>query len=180
MPYRQLFLFVEGDDDERFFRLVLEPLLRARWDQIHYVQFSQKRAKKVRAYLQSIERIEGASYLYVRDQDRLPCVTAAKEEVLWAYAHIDPQRIQIVQSEIESWYCAGIREDHPELGTRTVATCADTREVTKEQFEQEILGKRGPRAAEMMAVLESFDLDRAARRNGSLRYFLEKACRPIV
>jgi len=28
MPFRRLFFFLEGDDDERFFRAVLFPLLR--------------------------------------------------------------------------------------------------------------------------------------------------------
>jgi hypothetical protein len=137
-------------------------------------------AKKVRAFLQSVESIEGASYLYVRDQDRHPCVTAAKEEVLRAYARIDSERIQVVRTEIESWYCAGIPSDDPELGRLDMATCADTSEVTKEGLEREILERGAPRVAALMTLLESFDRETAARRNGSFRYFLEKHARPGI
>jgi hypothetical protein len=173
MPYRQLFLFVEGDDDERFFRFVLEPLLRAAYDEVHYIKFSQMKWEKLRAFLQSVEAMR-ADYLLVRDQDRYPCITATKDAVRQIHSTIDPRRVQIVQPEIEGWYCAGIREDHPTLGGLGVATCAETSGVTKEQFEQEVLRGGGPRAAAMAGILEAFDRETAARRNASFRYFIQK------
>jgi hypothetical protein len=173
MPFRQLFLFVEGDDDERFFRFVLEPLLRATYDEIHYVKFSQMKWEKLRGFLRSLEAMR-ADYLLIRDQDRYPCITATKEAVRKIHSQIDPGRIQIVQPEIEGWYCAGIRRDHPGLGGLDVVTCDETSGVTKERFEREVLRGGGPRAAAMVGILETFDRETAAHRNASFRYFIEK------
>lgn len=172
MPDRRLYLFVEGDDDERFFRFVLEPLLRATYDEVLYVKFSQMKWERLRAFLRSLEAMQ-AEYLLVRDQDRYPCVTAAKEAVRRIHARIDPGRVQIVQPEIEGWYCAGIREDHTALGGLDVVTCAETSGVTKERFEREVLRGGEPRAAAMVGILEAFDRETAARRNASFRYFIQ-------
>jgi hypothetical protein len=38
MSYRRLFLFVEGDWDQRFFQKILEPALRRPYDHVDYVR----------------------------------------------------------------------------------------------------------------------------------------------
>jgi hypothetical protein len=81
MSYRRLFLFVEGDDDERFFSSVVVPALLTAYDHIQFVQFSGLNKEKRRGFLRSIAAMK-ADYILVRDLDRLPCVTAAKDQVL--------------------------------------------------------------------------------------------------
>lgn len=107
MAYRRLFLFVEGADDERFFGAVLFPLFRKRYEEVRVVQVSQMTKKKVSDWLRSVERMR-ADYLFVRDLDRHPCATAAKDALRDVHPRLDPARIQVVKVEIESWYCAGI------------------------------------------------------------------------
>ena len=43
MAYRALYLFVEGDDDERFARTVISPRLSKRYDWIGTVEYAQKK-----------------------------------------------------------------------------------------------------------------------------------------
>jgi hypothetical protein len=111
MSYRQLFLLLEGDDDERFFRSIVLPLLGSAYDDVRVVQISGLRKEKVNGYLRSIASMK-ADYVLVRDLDRLPCATAAKDRILKSFPHASPDRIQVVKAEIESWYCAGIPENH--------------------------------------------------------------------
>lgn len=174
MAYRRLFLFIEGDDDERFFRAVLFPLLDDRYDDIRPVQYSKLKKAKVAAYLRSVQAIPGAEYILVRDLDFLPCVTQAKDKVRRHFPQAEPERIQVVKSEIESWYCAGIPEGDSALGALRISSCLETGEITKEVF-REALDREGiPSLPALLALLERFDRDRAARRNASFRYFLRK------
>jgi hypothetical protein len=172
MTFKRLFLFVEGDDDERFFRAVLLPLLSRGYEEIRFVQFSRLKREKVRAWMRSVAGMK-ADYIYIRDLDRHPCATAARDRVGDSLPWIDPERVQIVKAEIESWYCAGIHKDHP-WGTLDVARVPDTHAVTKEAFEVAISRKGEPKIPAMLAILEGFDLDTALRRNESLRRFVRK------
>ncbi|MFL6198580.1 MAG: hypothetical protein ACJ76J_05365 [Thermoanaerobaculia bacterium] len=171
MPYRRLFLFLEGDDDERFFQSVVFPALRKRYEDILAVQVSQLKKKKIADWLRSIEGM-GADCLYVRDLDRHPCVTAAKQALRDAHPRLSPDCIQIVKAEIESWYCAGIGPGT--LADLEIATCLETEGITKEKLEAVIPGGRVNRIPTLVEILEGYDLRAAARRNASLRYFLTK------
>ena len=42
MPYRQLYVWVEGGDDELFFNRVVRPLLASRYNLIEVVPFAQR------------------------------------------------------------------------------------------------------------------------------------------
>jgi hypothetical protein len=172
MAYRQLFLFVEGDDDERFLRAVIEPLFRSKYDDVRFVKFSMAKQDKVAAFLRSVEAIPDADYLLVGDLDMLPCVTAAKERIQRKFPPVDPARVQIVKTEIESWYCAGVTARDPEVPE--LAKHTETEGITKESFNHAV-SKRGLlRVPVMTGILERFDLESAARRNRSFHYFLRK------
>jgi len=174
MAYRQLFLFVEGDDDERFLRAVIEPLCRSVYDHVRFVKFSMVKQDKIAAYLRSVEAIPDADYLLVGDLDRLPCVTAAKERVQGKFPPVDPARVQIVKAEIESWYCAGLTAQDPDLGIPELANPTDTEGITKEIFNRAVSQRGFLRVPVMTGILERFDLESAARRNRSFHYFLRK------
>ena len=177
MTYRRLFLFVEGDDDERFFSSVLLPSLQSAYEDIRFVQFSQLNKKEVRDYLRSIAGMK-ADYIFVRDLDQLPCATAARDKLLAVHPQVSADRVQIVKAEIESWYCAGLPEGHP---WRSLAARPhlDTSTVTKEIFEAAILQKGAPRVSTMLEILESFDGEAAERRNESFRRFVRRFIAPL-
>jgi len=175
MSYRQLFLLLEGDDDERFFRSVVLPLLDSAYDDIRVVKFSELRKEKVNGLLRSIAGMK-ADYILVRDLDRLPCATATKDLILKSFPYVSPDRIQIVKGEIESWYCAGIPEDHAWRSLK-IGRCPDTSVVTKEAFEITVFRSGQTKIPAMLALLKSFDLQTAIRRNESFRRFLRKFIR---
>jgi hypothetical protein len=177
MTFRRLFLFVEGDSDERFFRSVAEPTLRRAYQDVQFVQWSRLKREKVLGFLRSLESMK-SDYIFVRDLDRYPCATVARDRLLELFPRLDPDRLQIVKTEIESWYCAGIREDHP-WGTLEIARHPDTRVVTKEIFESSIARQGSLYLPSLLAILESFDLERASRRNESLRRFVRKFLEPL-
>jgi len=172
MTYRRLFLFVEGDDDERFFRSVVLPALHTAYDNVQFVQFSTLKKEKLKGFLRSVVAMK-ADYILVRDLDRNPCATAAKDHILRALPHLDPDRVHIVKAEIESWYCAGIPEDHP-WRSLTIGQCADTSTITKEAFETVVLRSGQPKLPTMLALLEGFDREAAIHRNESFHRFLRR------
>lgn len=174
MAYSRLYLFVEGGDDERFLRAVIEPLCRLKYDDVRLVQFSMAKQDKIAAFLRSVEATPDADYLLVGDLDMLPCVAAAKERVQRKFPRIDPARVQIVKAEIESWYCAGVMAKDSELGIPELANPTDTEGVTKEIFNRAVSQRGLLRVPVMAAILERFDLESASRRNRSFRYFLRK------
>jgi hypothetical protein len=178
MTYRQLFLFVEGDDDERFLSSVVVPALLTAYGHFRFVQFSSLKKEKLRGFLRSVVAMK-ADYILVRDLDRLPCVTAAKDEVLRSLPQVNPDRVQIVKAEIESWYCAGISEDHP-WRSLTIGRCTDTSSITKEILEAAVFQEGQPKLPTMLELLESFDREAAVQRNESFRRFLRKFVPSVI
>ncbi len=175
MAYRQLFLFVEGDDDAGFFQSVVKPLLLAeRYDYIRVVRYAKLKKEKLAGFIRSVQSTSGADYLIVRDLDRHPCVTAAKETLLQRCPPAEPERIQIVKTEIESWYCAGIPEEDAEWGSLSIARATDTERFTKENCLRAMAASGSPLLPSLLSLLERFDRKRAASRNASFRYFLGK------
>ena len=173
IPYKQLFILVEGGDDVRFFGAVAKPLFEKYYDEVRILAVSNWSHEEVRRLLFSISAMK-SDYLIVRDIDTHPCVTAAKDTLRKPYPRLNPERIQIVRTEIESWYCAGISPQDAEFGALKVVTCDDTGAVTKESFDADLSERRLRRAPAMAAMLDRFDLATAARRNRSFRYFLQK------
>jgi len=174
MTYRQLFLFVEGNDDARFFQSVVVPLLKGRYDSIKIVGYAKLKKEKLEGFVRSVRSIPGADYLIVRDLDRHPCATAAKKTLLQRCSPAEAERIQIVKLEIESWYSAGIPEGDPEWGELPIAVTPDTQTVTKESFLRAMSASGSTLLPTLLSLLERFDRKRAASRNASFRYFLDK------
>lgn len=174
MAYRQLFLFVEGDDDERFFQRVIVPLFLEHYDEVRIVRYAILKKEKLDNFVRSVQSIPGADYLVIRDLDRHPCVTAAKQSLRQRCPQAEPKRIQIVKTEIESWYCAGIPEGDPDWGGLSIARTADTEPITKENCLTAMATDKPTLLPVLLSLLERFDRKRAASRNASFRYFLDK------
>jgi len=173
MAYRQLFLFVEGDDDARFFQALTIPFFKVRYDDIRIVRYAALKKEKLGNFVRSV-RSMGADYLIVGDLDWHPCVSAAKQSLLQRCSQAEPERVQIVKAEIESWYCAGIPEGDTEWGSLPIGQAPDTERLTKENCLHTLAESGSPRLPALLSLLERFDRKRAASRNGSFRYFLGK------
>lgn len=171
MKYTGLFFLVEGDDDERLFRKVIEPIFRRKFDFVKIVKYAKTREEKVRGFLKSIKGM-GASYFYVADINLAPCVTARKQGIQQKFANIDEHRIVVVVKEIESWYIAGL--DNTSSKKLGLPEHASTDGITKEKFDNLMPKKFDSRINFTVEILESFSVEAARQKNTSFRYFLGK------
>ena len=173
MPYRCLYVWVEGVHDTRFFRRVVQPLIGSLYDWMEVIEYAEEEKLWKRSYLHSIRSIPDASYIYVTDLDSsAPCVTAKKERVRDRMSQVETDRVMVVVPEIEGWYLAGLdAEQSARLG---IDEPGSTDQITKEDFKE--LRPRGYDSNRefMLAILECFSVEVARTKNASFDYFCRK------
>lgn len=173
MAYRRLFIFVEGDDDERFFDRVIRPLYKQIYDNIQLWKYSQQKFKKTNGFLNSINSITHADYIFVADLDDFPCVTAKKERITSQFEKLSEDRILVVCREIESWYLAGLNDDsRREIKIQRRFNKTDS--ISKEQFDRMMPKKFVSRIDFMQEIMKLFDRETALSKNTSFKYFMRK------
>jgi len=168
--YKLLFIFVEGDDDERFFNRILSPKLQEKYDSVKIIRYATMKREKVDNFIKSIKAM-GANYIYLTDINDSPCIIAKKREIQSKYKNIDDDKVVIVVKEIESWYLAGL--DDKACKQLKVNNFANTEYVTKEKFNVLIPKKFTSRIDFMSEILKHFSIEIAKQKNKSFRYFVE-------
>jgi len=169
--YKQLFIFVEGVDDERFLEEILKPKFEDKYDLVKLVRYAEIKDEKVNSFIRSVEAM-GASYIFMADINDAPCVTAKKQRLKRKYKSLRLDRVIVVIKEIESWYLAGLDvETYKKFGIRYTP---QTDSITKEQFNALIPKRFDSRIDFMAEILKVFSIDVAKRRNSSFRYCLKK------
>lgn len=171
MGYRRLFIWVEGEDDKRFFEKIIEPKLREKYDSVETRRYATLKKEKIDNFLKSIKAM-GADYFYVTDINSLPCVVGKKQETKNKLKNIDKNRIIVVIKEIESWYLTGL--DSANSQKFKIPTYSDTDKITKQQFNGLIPGKFHSRIDFMLEILKIFSVQIAKQKNRSFRYCIEK------
>lgn len=171
MGYRRLFIWVEGEDDERFFEKIMKPKLQKKYNFIETIRYATLKNEKIDNFLKSIKAM-GADYIYVTDINDLPCVSAKKQKIQNKIRNIDGDRIIVVRKEIESWYLAGLDN----IGSKKIKICTFriTDTITKEQFNSLIPKKFDSRIDFMLEILKIFSIDIAKQKNKSFRHCIEK------
>jgi len=174
MPYKQLFIFLEGDDDERFFKTVVESFVQERYSMIQFWKYSTVKKNRRVNFIKSINAI-GADYICVGDINDAPCVTTKKEKITSDFDNkITENKIIVVVKEIESWYLAGLDENtSKKLGIRENINTIVMDRINKEYFNQ-LIPKKMPRSVFMQKILENYDVEIAKGKNRSFRYFMNK------
>ncbi|MCK4613853.1 MAG: hypothetical protein KAU14_03540 [Thermoplasmata archaeon] len=171
MGYRRLFIFVEGEDDRRFFDAVIKPLFFDNYDWIEIRTYAGMKKEKRDSFIKSI-RAMGADYIMVADINRSPCVTHKKEKFTTHAHHIEPERIAVVIKEIEGWYLGGAEEAF--LAKNKIRFKGSTDDLTKEQFNILTPTKYDSRIFFMAEMLKNFSVEKARENNVSFNYFLRK------
>lgn len=175
MGYRRLLIWVEGNDDVRFFNEIIKPRLQEKYNLVEVRPYRPLKKGKVGNYLRGIKTMNAAyiyDYIYVSDINDAPCVTAKKQKIQNKLRNIDGNRIVVVIKEIESWYLAGLsNENAQKLKIHSLTTTDD---ITKEQFDNLIPRKFDSRIDFMSEILKYFSMKIAKQRNESLRYFVHK------
>jgi len=168
-----IYVFLEGDKDERFFNVIIKPILRQRYDAIVPWRYAHRSKEDVIRALRSV-RDGKADYLFLKDIDTRPCVTARKEDLVKTYRkRIDLSWAVVVIREIESWYLAGLDdEDRQKLGI-SPNRHRHTDDVTKELFESLMPKKYDSITDFMDEILKRFCIDTAKGRNRSFCYLMD-------
>ena len=172
MPYRRLFIWVEGPDDVRFFEAVVKPIFDEQYDFVVIRPYSGEKPEKISNFLKSIKAMD-ADYLFVTDINSHPCVTSRKERKLQKYQNLDTERLVVVVKEVESWYLAGLDSSNSKrLG---IPPLANTNTLTKEQFDELVPRKKfDSRTDFMLETLKWFSIEVAKGKNQSFAYFARK------
>jgi len=72
MPtYKLLFIWVEGDDDERFFNKVLVPKFLGKYSGVKIIKYATMKREKVDNFIKSIKAM-GEDYIYLADINNSP------------------------------------------------------------------------------------------------------------
>jgi len=171
MCYRRLFIFVEGNDDDRFFQSIIVPKLEKSYDNIEIVNYAQMKKEKTENYLRSAKSM--GDYIFVSDINSSPCVTEKKQKLCNEYNNLDEEKIVIVVKEIESWYLAGLDGNSLQDFRNEITDHTFTETITKEDFNKLIPRKYDSRIDFMQEVLKHFSIDVAKQKSRSFKYFYE-------
>ncbi|MHA1294014.1 MAG: hypothetical protein ACTSQJ_15285 [Promethearchaeota archaeon] len=173
MKYSQLFLLLEGDDDERFFKHILIEKLKKKYTEVKIWKYSKKTHIQRKRFIDTINRVEYWDYLCFRDFDSNKCITNKKDKIIAKFNRIDRKKIFIVREEIESWYLAGVDNNFlRSIGANNLMDCPSIY-ITKEKFNR-IIPKNMPRVLFLRKILQNFNLDLALKNNNSLKYLFKK------
>lgn len=171
MKKRRFFIFVEGNDDERFFSRIIKPLFSAEYTSVEIIMYACMKNEKLCRYIRSIETM-GYDYILCADIDQEPNVKAKKAILNERYCLLRNDHIVIIIREIESWYLAGLDDQaQNRLGIRHYWT---TNHITKEIFNSMIPRHYHSRIAFMGDILDLFALTAGRERNRSFAFFCQK------
>lgn len=175
MTYNQIIMFIEGNDDERFFRRIIKPELEKKYTIAMHFKYSCKKDLKTNNYLKSIKSMGYCDYIFLTDMNKAPCITAKKKSKLNRYKNIDKNKIIIVIKGIESWYLAGLEEkDSKVLG---IPFLSDTNNLDKKKFIKLIPKKFDSSKTDFMQeILNYYNIIVAKKKNKSCKYFFNKIC----
>lgn len=171
MEFRILFIFVEGEDDERFFRRIIQPEYEKKYASVMLWKYAKTKKEKVLNFLKSIKSMN-ADYIFITDINLAPCISNRKQKMQDKFTGLDEDRIVVVIKEIESWYLAGLSDDF--LRQFKIPFYSETENITKEQFNNLIPRKFNSRISFMVEILDYFSIEIATQKNRSFKYFFEK------
>lgn len=172
MGYKRLFIFVEGDDDERFFQGIVNPIYKKKYDSVMLWKYAQVKNKKCEYFIKSVKAM-AADYICAVDINRAPCVTGRKQEIQDKFNNIDKDKIIVIIKEIESWYLAGL--DQGSVKNFGISgSFATTDDIAKEQFDKLIPKRFDSRIDFMSEILKNFSIEIAKQKNKTFKYFVEK------
>lgn len=158
-----LYIFVEGQDDERFFRHYYNNS-----NKLRIIEYSHTKKEKIQKFIKSITMLSSSDYIFTTDADDHQ-VLEKLDIIFERYGIPDKEKIAVCQMEIESWYLAGLTEQAKvDLGIRNEYTRTDY--LVKEDFNAMMpYGIR--RYQFMLEILKYYDKIEGTKNNTTLRYF---------
>lgn len=159
-----LFVFVEGMDDKRFFEWYFK-----KNNLVKIITYKQMKKEKINNFLSSITSMKDSDYVFLADSDTKN-VEERKKEVDSKYKRCDLEKIFIVETEIESWYLAGL-DNNREYKYMKIKNLENTDHITKEDFNNMINIKEKTNI--FIEILKNFDRSIARNKNTTFKIFDE-------
>jgi hypothetical protein len=169
MTRKRLFILVEGNDDERFFKRIIVPLFLPRYDSVELIMYAGMKSEKVCRFIRSFTSMHN-DLILVADIDQAPNVWVKKEILKQRFCTVDTDQIFVIIQEIESWYLAGL--DDPTSKRLGLRPLHSTNHVTKEIFNKKIPGAYSSRLQFMFDILNNYSIPVAKEKNRSFRHFM--------
>lgn len=162
-----LYLFVEGNDDERF----LKSYCHSKYQgvEIRFVQYAKLTGRQISSLINALPNFRHADYFFFADADGAT-IEAKIDIVKSKYPYCDASKIRIVQREIESWYIAGLRESM--CIKHKIKYIPHTDDLSKEKFDS-MLPKGYTHISFQVEILKNYDVELAKSRNASFRNFAD-------
>lgn len=168
---QELYVFYEGDDDERFFDRVLENELKKLYSSIIKIKYRSLKKKIVNNFIKSAKQLK-SKYIFLADIDKYPCVTARKDSLMKNFPELETKNISIVIKMIESWYLAGLKD--ASLDKLHIEPYKKTSEFDKGSMKKLMPKNYSSIMHFKIDVLKYFSMKAAIDRNNSFCYFLRK------
>jgi hypothetical protein len=165
-----VYVFVEGDDDERFVKSVLSNLLLKKYTEVKTWCYREKKKERITAFLRTIDQM-GAPLIFLADIDKHPCITRKKADLVRCYPELKSKTIIVVKAEIESWYVAGV--ELRKLHDFGIDISDGVDKFTKEDLEGS-LDTSIVKTEVLIEFLKEFSIDQAKSRSASFTYLLNK------
>lgn len=157
----KLYVFVEGSDDERFFRYYFSK------KNVKIIQYANMPHKDFANLVQTISHTKNADYIIVADADGAS-INEKKDKVTEKRPTCDTSKVFISQYEIESWYIAGLNISDSAKYKVKYISCTDS--ISKEKFKT-LIPKGYTSVSFKVEILKCFDLESAKSRNTSFGIF---------
>lgn len=162
-----LVLFVEGDDDQRFFESYFK-----KYNNIQYYTYANKKKQEVRKFIQTIKSMQNWDYLYIVDSDG-KLDDDKKESIIKKINICEKEKIFVVCYEIESWYLAGLSEEDKKM-MKIKKEFKITDDLTKEYFQSLIPTQFSSEIDFMIEILKVYKNEIACMNNLSFEKFNQK------
>jgi len=170
LPYRRIVIFVEGKDDERLLKKIIEIKAEELIEHMRFYQFAKRKYKEVCKFIRNIPKVN-SDYIFVHDLNDSECFPVKIENLSEKYKDLEKDKVIIVVKSIESWYLAGInKESCKEL---KIKYYENTSNVNKQNFSGLIPKEYGSRIDFMSEELKYFNIGEAKKRNESFKYFYD-------
>lgn len=161
-----IYVFVEGKTDDIFIsKLFNEKLLI---DNYLVVQYSTKKSKEIKNYINTIKQIDNSEYIFLADQDGN---VDKKNVIMSKYPFLDKDKVFISIYEIESWIISGLSiKLSQKYKIRQINL--NTSKITKEIFDN-LVPSSMSKLEFILYVLDDFDILQAIKYNESFKIFYE-------
>lgn len=175
MSYKTMYIWVEGDDDQRFFEEIIQSKLNQKYQYVKIIQYAKMTKQKVNSYLESITSMQDTDYIFTADIDTCPDIQTKKQRIQHTFENVHENKIVIIVKMIEGWYLAGLDENsYKKLGISAKKKFTTTDDMTKQQLDALIPKKFDSRIDFMQQILHYFSWEIAKRKNTSLSHFIER------